>query len=386
MRFRACLVLGLLAILKPGFGASPYGAGGPVTLQQSRLPGRVEVSARNRDPYTPAWIWVSFSSPGNAYASPSLPAGFVLRPLERRRLFAVRPLNPGEGYSFGLTYSCGEGDPRRDPDPKELYLLPYAHGTKHVVSQGYFGRISHLGLYALDFAMPDGTDIDAARAGVVIAVKQDSSRGGASALYAKDGNYIEVMHADSTWAIYAHLRQGGALVRRGQRVRAGQAIALSGHTGEATGPHLHFAVYRADWDGPRSIPTLFLTGPATAASLEEGRTYYSWHPGGAPFTRVLGEDLRDRDFRGLTRTARGRGVSLRYQVVDRRNLVWADNATDGAVDLRIDAVRAEGVRFGASLPFSVTVPAHTEVYCFHLDYVGEGSSSFALKTSWLEAR
>jgi murein DD-endopeptidase MepM/ murein hydrolase activator NlpD len=43
-------------------------------------------------------------------------------------------------------------------------------------------------------------------------------------------------------ALYAHLREGGVLVRVGQRVARGQEIGLSGNTGFTSGPHLHFAV------------------------------------------------------------------------------------------------------------------------------------------------
>ncbi|HTA16992.1 MAG TPA: M23 family metallopeptidase, partial [bacterium] len=341
---KAWPVLGLALGLTLGTGSHAFGSGGPLRLEETQAGADYVVSARNSDPDAPRWVWVSFSAALNAYAAPSLPAGFVLRPLERRVLFTIKPLSGGDSYSYGLSELSGEGDPTQEPDPHAVYLVPYAHGTKHLISQGYFGRISHQGLYALDFAMPDGTAIDAARSGVVIAVKQDSNVGGASAAYANDGNYIEVMHADATWAIYAHLRQGGARVRKGQRVEAGQEIGLSGHTGEASGPHLHFAVYRADWSGPRSIPTVFLTGPGTTASLEEGRTYYSYHPGGAPFVPVLGENLNDADFRGVTRAARGSGVSVRYNVVDRRNFVWADNATAQAIDLSVDLAEAQGVR------------------------------------------
>src|SRR3984957_14593196 len=280
---KARLVLGVVLVLTLGARSHAFGSDDPLRLTETQGAVDSAVSARNSDPDAVRWVWVSFNAALNAYAVPALPAGFVLRPLEKRRLFTIKPLSGGDSYSYGLSELSGEGDPTREPDPHAVYLLPYAHGTKHLISQGYFGRISHQGLYALDFAMPDGTPIDAARAGVVIAVKQDSDVGGASAAYANDGNYIEVMHSDAPWAIYAHLRQGGARVRKGQRVAAGQEIGLSGHTGEATGPHLHFAVYRAGWSGPRSIPTLFLTGPSSTASLEEGNTYYSYHPGGAPF-------------------------------------------------------------------------------------------------------
>jgi hypothetical protein len=48
----------------------------------------------------------------------------------------------------------------------------------------------------------------------------------------------------------------------------------------------------------------------------------------------------------------------------------------------VDLDQAQGVRASVALPFEVRVPAGTEVYCFSVDYVGEGPSSFQIKGSW----
>jgi murein DD-endopeptidase MepM/ murein hydrolase activator NlpD len=55
-------------------------------------------------------------------------------------------------------------------------------------------------------------------------------------------NFIRILHADGSMAVYAHLAEHGALVRQGQPVETGQRIGLSGNTGYSTAPHLHFAV------------------------------------------------------------------------------------------------------------------------------------------------
>ena len=68
-------------------------------------------------------------------------------------------------------------------------------------------------------------------------------------------NRVVIEHADGTFAIYAHLRQGGP-ARVGQRVESGDQIGLSGDTGFSTGPHLHFEVYKVRLDGQRQTLTV----------------------------------------------------------------------------------------------------------------------------------
>ncbi|WP_304103332.1 peptidoglycan DD-metalloendopeptidase family protein [Marinobacter antarcticus] len=52
------------------------------------------------------------------------------------------------------------------------------------------------------------------------------------------GRYVDIKHSGSFETRYLHLSK--VLVKRGQRVKRGQKIALSGNTGRTTGPHLHF--------------------------------------------------------------------------------------------------------------------------------------------------
>jgi murein DD-endopeptidase len=79
-----------------------------------------------------------------------------------------------------------------------------------------------------DFATPIGTQVVAPGDGVVTLVKK----------HAFAGNYIVIEHNNKVRTRYLHLSK--FLVKRGQRVKRGQVIALSGNTGASTGPHLHY--------------------------------------------------------------------------------------------------------------------------------------------------
>ncbi len=124
-----------------------------------------------------------------------------------------------------------------------VYDLPYATGTGHQVVQGYGGRFSHKHKAALDFDMPEGTAVFAARGGTLYSFKEDSKEGGPFSRYEKKANYIIIRHNDGSFGCYWHLQQHGVIVRKG-RVEQGQLIGYSGSTGFVLRPHLHFAVKR----------------------------------------------------------------------------------------------------------------------------------------------
>lgn len=113
------------------------------------------------------------------------------------------------------------------------------------ISDGYGERLNpvtgekrrHNGV---DLAAPAGTDIVAAAEGTVYRVGFDTV----------NGNYVVLWHGQSgQMTYYAHCRE--TLVEEGEQVAAGQKIAAVGQTGQATGPHLHFAISSGEnWEKP----------------------------------------------------------------------------------------------------------------------------------------
>jgi LysM repeat protein len=86
----------------------------------------------------------------------------------------------------------------------------------------------------IDLGAPVGTPVRASASGVVIIAKEN---GGWNGGY---GNYIVIKHSNGVQTLYAHLSKINVGV--GQTVASAQNIAVSGNTGESTGPHLHFEV------------------------------------------------------------------------------------------------------------------------------------------------
>ena len=158
----------------------------------------------------------------------------------------------------------------------QLYRLPFQPGQSHTVMQGWDGQFSHHedAKFCIDFDMPVGTKVLAARGGRVVDVVDDNRIGGPQAHYAKHANYVVILHDDGTTGEYYHLQYGSARVHVGDVVDAGAEIAASGNTGFSSAPHLHFGVYVAtDWGRSLSVPAHFIAEDGIHEQLHEGATY-----------------------------------------------------------------------------------------------------------------
>jgi murein DD-endopeptidase MepM/ murein hydrolase activator NlpD len=147
-----------------------------------------------------------------------------------------------------------------------IYNLPFEQGTKHRIVQGYGGLFSHRNIAALDFYMPEGTPVCAAREGVIYKFKDDSDEGGPFPGYEKKANFIIVKHNDGSFGCYWHLKKNGVVVK-------GQLIGFSGSTGFTLRPHLHFSVKRKlNYERNSFVKTKFSTTSGIQL-LENGEIY-----------------------------------------------------------------------------------------------------------------
>lgn len=206
----------------------------------------------------------------------------VVQPGESAPLARLRTLRPGQPSDYRYRLSWSRGDYGVSHDDAYVYGLPYQAGPGFLVSQGNNGDFSHNGesRYAVDFAMPEGTPVLAAREGRVVSVRADSNVGGPDRRYADAANYVVIQHPDGTFGEYLHLQYQGVRVQPGQQVARGELIGFSGDTGFSGGPHLHFMVAGATAEGGRrSFPVRFGTSEGIVAELQRGHYYRNELPG-----------------------------------------------------------------------------------------------------------
>lgn len=182
----------------------------------------------------------------------------------------------------------------------------------------------------VDLAIATGTPVYAANDGVVTAKWAGGGGGQSIRLTGGSGGYTTV---------YFHLSE--YLVKNGDRVQAGQAIARVGNTGVGTGPHLHFEVWKGK-EFSRDPKGLICGGVPTPGS-------YAGEPGAGdqPVGEAVGsagrypeapnmESWDDMSVREILQAE----VGKRYL-----NSAWLkEEAERGAMPLRVEALHMRALR------------------------------------------
>ena len=109
---------------------------------------------------------------------------------------------------------------------KQLTLLTASYGMR--IHPFYKTLQSHQGV---DYTIPEGSRVFATADGTVSSV---------ALRHSTQGQTVVIDHGNGYQTQYSHLSKIN--VRRGQQVRRGDIIALSGDTGLSLAPHLHYEV------------------------------------------------------------------------------------------------------------------------------------------------
>ena len=235
----------LIACALPGLAGAKQAY--PFSVSAERSGTGHDLIARNLGP-APVSVRLTLTATDNVAATQPLPVLAVVRPHSELLLLHIRPAVPGRGLRFSTQSTYSIGSFYTIPDPRAIYRLPYQDGRSFVISQAPGGPLTTHNTddseYAVDFTMPENTPIVAARDGVVIETESANRLGSKDRGLLAAANYVRILHADETVATYAHLAPDGVRVLPGEKVSAGTVIGLSGATGYASGPHLHFLVQK----------------------------------------------------------------------------------------------------------------------------------------------
>ncbi|THU39702.1 M23 family metallopeptidase [Niastella caeni] len=212
----------------------------------------------------------------NLYFSGSDKKVYVIPPKrERFRIGELTPLRIGDQTKFSYNFKTAIGDVTvKKYDTSFAYDLPFQKGKSYKVNQGYNGTFSHQNENALDFTMPEETEILAVREGRVVQIVQNNTESCPQEECKKYNNFILIMHPDGTFGYYAHIKYNGSKLKPGDHVKQGDVIAYSGNVGWSAGPHLHFACFLGRFEKWQTIETRFKINKGdSVVVLKEGNDY-----------------------------------------------------------------------------------------------------------------
>lgn len=141
---------------------------------------------------------------------------------EGDRLYVAPPMVASAPSAADTSGAVGPTEPRRWP------LSVSSYRTRGLATDDPRME-AHAGL---DLAVPVGSDVRATGGGQVTETGTDPAY----------GLFIRINHGSGYESMYGHLSR--VIVARGDAVRAGQVIGLSGNTGRSTAAHLHFEIKR----------------------------------------------------------------------------------------------------------------------------------------------
>lgn len=186
------------------------------------------------------------------------------------------------------------------------------------------GRYPHAGI---DFAVPIGTPVYAAMDGTALG-HQPTGR---------TGRYVFLSHGQGRYTYYGHLSQ--PLVSAGQAVSKGQQIALSGNTGNSTGPHVHYETWV---NGKPVNPAAYLSG----AVLPVGSGGPGDVPMGDPTSMI--NDFIAGIIGKVTGRFDGDWAESAATIMTKVSSAGVDAASDAALDVA-SAMAGSGGSFGGFL-------------------------------------
>ncbi len=223
----------------------------PVFYVSSLYPGPVEVEFQ-------------LTKAVNVLSDPPLPARFVIPAGQEVRTFALRAAQPDESMSYAYKFAFTPGDPAAQHLPPGPYLPPFQKGQRFRVGNGFNSEAVQqdpYNAYGVSILMPPGTQICAARAGILTEIGEQSfRRQTAEGITEERTELIRILHDDGTMSVYANLQPGSVPFSPGTRISAGQGIAVLGNLSLSGAFSLFFIIQKNAGMKTVSLPFVFADG------------------------------------------------------------------------------------------------------------------------------
>lgn len=248
-----------------------WGKPGNFFVETKKDNGKVSIFVTNNY-FAPVSFKFWFEESSNMLSSKPLPLSSEIQAHKSYRLLGIEPEHGGLAWRYRYNYSYQLGRLNPTHSKSCYYLPPVPDDTAYKVSQGFSGDFSHNGdysKYAVDITMPIGTDVVAARGGIIIERKTDFVLNGTHDKFKRRANVIRILHSDGTIGTYAHLEFRTMKFKEGELVQTGQVIGRSGNTGYSTGPHLHFVIHANINMHLTSVPFQFLNNSKVATPKKD---------------------------------------------------------------------------------------------------------------------
>jgi murein DD-endopeptidase MepM/ murein hydrolase activator NlpD len=246
--------------------------------------GRYIFTANNKA-YCPYVMRIDFPTLDNLKADHSLPYDIELKP-GSAKIITLSPIDKSKPTKLNYKSSNRKGLMNPVVNPNFTYLLPTAPGLE---TQAY--RIPNKGVgstpggqdsgYSVRLRAKAGDTIYAARRGVISAIDVSNTENDAGASTTTSWNFVEIYHADGSFAQYGILKKDGALVKPGQPVEAGTPIGIVGGDQYGRGSEIRFSVSYYPGVPNTQIPLKIWTKGNGRGELKQGAFYTS------EFTKAL---------------------------------------------------------------------------------------------------
>src|ERR1700743_2220015 len=182
----------------------------------------------NNKAYCTYVLKVEFTTMTNLKSDHTLPYVAEVKP-GFNQLFVLSPENKTGDTKVSYKSSNRKGSMEPVVNPNFIYLLPIGPGQQ---TQAFRVNAVHStgqdSSYTIRLKMNIDDTIYAARRGVVTAVDFSNTENDASATTTGSWNYVEIVHADCSFAQYGVFRKDAAFVKPGQTVEAGTPLGIVG--------------------------------------------------------------------------------------------------------------------------------------------------------------